>query len=314
MSLSLSGTLLQDDAQWTDHRGSRYFWWDTCTRQTVFRMNNIQSSHHNSSLVVEDRVQNGQQQSHCLSQTFKQPLTRLYFSVTRSRHELRTTMSCKDVDIPAPAFPPSAHPIIVGQTESSPCTAILTSSLELWNKVALCLPLWNPPNSPQIKVHIIKLPDVSRIATHGAWWYSINVPLTRDLIDGQCFDPVVGEGDSIKHNRRHLVPPKYEGFLEHGRAALQMKDGPVGRGDWKRNRHDGSWDRSGQEKGSERHGIQRRIHPYRAGSALEEKEVDSKKDPEPEAEGVLVNAKPHLEANPEILTTAATGEGAFRTK
>ena len=37
-------------------------------------------------------------------------------------------------------------------TMSSPCTAILTLSLELWNNAALCLPLRNPTNSPKIRV------------------------------------------------------------------------------------------------------------------------------------------------------------------
>ena len=36
-------------------------------------------------------------------------------------------------------------------TQSSQCTAILTTSFELWNKAALCLHVRNPPNSPQIR-------------------------------------------------------------------------------------------------------------------------------------------------------------------
>ena len=34
----------------------------------------------------------------------------------------------------------------------SPCSAVLAFSFEMWNNAALCLPLRNPPNSPQIKV------------------------------------------------------------------------------------------------------------------------------------------------------------------
>ena len=41
--------------------------------------------------------------------------------------------------------------IIIWQTQSSPCTAFLTSWIGLWNNAALCLPLRKPPNSPQIR-------------------------------------------------------------------------------------------------------------------------------------------------------------------
>ena len=49
------------------------------------------------------------------------------------------------------------------RTKSSSCSAILTSSFELWNNAAQCLPRRNPSDSPTDQVHAVKLPHVRGI-------------------------------------------------------------------------------------------------------------------------------------------------------
>ena len=48
-------------------------------------------------------------------------------------------------------------------TKSSPCTAILTSSSELWNSAARCLPLSEASQLSTDQGRVVKLPDVRRI-------------------------------------------------------------------------------------------------------------------------------------------------------